>query len=225
MNYTVAYVTHYGAHTIDRLYTESDVTARLAALGKRGIVAEAWIEPNRFPVIGYSIPGRTLEDAPVQRADLTPLPYVYDDGGRAAAGFQGAAGDCVTRAVAIATCLPYQQVYDALSEGSRTQRLTKRSKVKASARNGVNVKRLWFKRYMEALGWRWTAAMTIGSGCKVHLAKGELPAGRLIARVSKHYVAVIDGVARDTHDCTRQGTRCVYGYWSRNEANTLADKA
>ena len=30
------------------------------------------------------------------------LPWVYDDGGRAAAGFKGEAGDCGTRAVAIA---------------------------------------------------------------------------------------------------------------------------
>jgi len=24
---------------------------------------------------------------------------------------------------------------------------------------------------------------------------------------------VIDGVLHDTHDCSRDGTRCVYGYW------------
>jgi hypothetical protein len=30
---------------------------------------------------------------------------------------------------------------------------------------------------------------------------------------SRHLVAVIDGVIHDTHDCSRDGTRCVYGYF------------
>ena len=33
--------------------------------------------------------------------------WVYDDGGRNAAGFRGKAGDCVARSIAIATRLPY----------------------------------------------------------------------------------------------------------------------
>jgi len=40
--------------------------------------------------------------------------------------------------------------------------------------------------------------MAIGSGCKVHLADGELPPGRLVVSVSKHYTAVTDGVIHDT---------------------------
>lgn len=139
---------------------------------------------------------------------------MVNDGGRKAAGWKGEAGDCVVRAVAIATQQPYATVYAALSEGCRDQRKTRRSKVKASARNGVNTGRKWFKDYMAALGWTWTPTMGIGTGCQVHLRQGELPMGRLIAAVSKHYVAVIDGVMYDTHDPSRNGTRCVYGYWS-----------
>jgi hypothetical protein len=56
--------------------------------------------------------------------------------------------------------------------------------------------------------------MHIGSGCQVHLRREELPAGRLVVQASKHVVAVIDGVIHDTHDSSRDGTRCVYGYWS-----------
>jgi hypothetical protein len=56
--------------------------------------------------------------------------------------------------------------------------------------------------------------MQIGSGCKVHLRDGELPTGRLVVFVSKHYTAVIDGVIHDTYDPSRAGTRCVYGYFS-----------
>ncbi len=56
--------------------------------------------------------------------------------------------------------------------------------------------------------------MKIGQGCTVHLRADELPGGRLIVRVSRHMCAVIDGVIHDTHDPSRAGTRCVYGYWS-----------
>jgi hypothetical protein len=56
--------------------------------------------------------------------------------------------------------------------------------------------------------------MRVGSGCRVHLRADELPPGRLIVRVSKHVAAVIDGVIHDTFDCSRGGTRCVYGYFT-----------
>ncbi len=141
--------------------------------------------------------------------------FVYDDGGRSKTYLSGTkCRDCVVRAVAIATELPYMEVYEALSAGCRSERLTKGSR-KESAANGVHTNRVWFKRYMQAMGWKWTPTMGIGTGCRVHLRDGELPMGRLIVSVSRHMVAVIDGVIRDTHDCTRGGNRCVYGYWSK----------
>jgi len=144
----------------------------------------------------------------------TPM-FVYNDGGREAAGYKGKAGDCVCRSIAIAARLPYQEVYDRLAEGNASQRKSKRSKGKRirSARNGINTTRKWFKDYMLELGFVWTPTMHIGSGCKVHLKADELPSGRLVCNVSKHQVTVIDGVVNDTYDCSRKGTRCVYGYW------------
>jgi len=35
-------------------------------------------------------------------------------------------------------------------------------------------------------------------------------------KVSKHLTAVIDGVMYDTHDPSRGGSRCVYGYYLKN---------
>jgi hypothetical protein len=55
--------------------------------------------------------------------------------------------------------------------------------------------------------------MGIGTGCKVHLNADELPKGRLIVSVSKHYTALIDGVINDLYNPDRGGKRCVYGYW------------
>jgi len=140
--------------------------------------------------------------------------FQFDDGGRGAADYRGTTGDCVVRAVAISTQQPYQAVYEVLGEGCRTERLT-RGRRKASARDGIHVQRQWFKRYMERLGWRWTPTMGIGTGCTTHLREHELPAGRIIVSLSKHYAAVVDGVIHDNHDPSRGGTRCVYGYWSK----------
>lgn len=146
--------------------------------------------------------------------------FIYNDGGRVAAGFKGMAGDCVARAVAIASGKPYAEVYArlALVNAGYRGRTKHRAKGKLSARNGVFTSAASFDRYMEELGFKWTPTMTIGSGCKTHLRDGELPMGRLIVKVSKHLVAVIDGVMHDTFDCSRNGTRCVYGYWAKGDA-------
>jgi len=146
------------------------------------------------------------------------MKFIYNDGGRKQADYKGQAGDCVARAIAIASEQPYQTVYDILAEGNASQRRSKhdRGKRTRSARDGIKVTRKWFKDYMASIGFEWTPTMLIGSGCKVHLRDGELPKGRLVVSVSKHYTSVIDGVINDTHDCSREETRCVYGYWEKS---------
>jgi len=163
--------------------------------------------------------------------------FNYNDGGRSAAGYKGHTGDCVCRAISIVTGKPYQEVYDFLSESNAKQRRGKyeaKSKVgiKTAAR-GINTKRKWFADYMTSLGFIWTPTMLVGQGCKVHLTSEELPKGRLVVAVSKHYTAVIDGVINDTYNPQRGKVaevitvngetmmttpsvpeRCVYGYYT-----------
>jgi hypothetical protein len=139
--------------------------------------------------------------------------WVQDDGGRAAAGYRGEAGDCMVRAVAIATGLPYQVVYDAINVAGKGERVTRRRRRRSSARTGVHKPTL--RRYLAALGWRWVPTMRIGSGRTVHLRAEELPAGHLVVSLSKHVTAMVDGVIRDTYDPSRGGTRCVYGYYTK----------
>jgi hypothetical protein len=140
------------------------------------------------------------------------MDFVFHDGGRVAAGYKGKTGDCVARSIAIATGKTYQEVYDTLNELSQGERISKRKKRRSSSRTGVY--RRTYQRYLESLGWQWTGTMSIGSGCQVHLRASELPAGPLLVRVSRHLTAVIDGVLYDTHNCSRGGMRCVYGYFS-----------
>ena len=140
--------------------------------------------------------------------------WTYDDGGRAAAWFRGNTGDCVTRAVAIATGLPYSVVYPALNAVATTER-PRAGKRRSSARTGIH--RATIYRYLTSLGWEWHPTMRIGQGCRVHLRAEELPPGRLIVQLSRHVAAVVDGIVHDTHDPSRGGTRCVYGYWTQEQ--------
>ena len=148
------------------------------------------------------------------------LVFQVNDGGRFAAGYKGKAGDCVVRSIAIVTGLSYQKVYDDLYKANEYFRITSRKKIARSLkkkndtpRSGTH--RIVFKEYLKKLGWSWTPTMFIGQGCRVHLKKDELPNGTLIVSCSKHITVVKDGVLHDTYDCSRNGTRCVYGYWKK----------
>jgi hypothetical protein len=137
--------------------------------------------------------------------------FRFHDGGRAAAGYRGKTGDCVVRSIAIATGLPYQHIYDLVNRASTRERTGARKRGISNARTGVYKSTI--HRVLKELGWVWTPTMQIGSGCTVHLRPSQLPSGRLVVSVSKHLTAMIDGVIYDTHDCSRRGRRCVYGYW------------
>lgn len=66
------------------------------------------------------------------------------------------------------------------------------------------------RRYMESIGWEWTPTMKIGQGCRVHLCAEELPSGRLVVSVSRHSVAVIDGVVHDIYVTLREAVTAAY---------------
>lgn len=159
------------------------------------------------------------------------MEWAYDDGGREAAGFKGSAGDCVTRAITIATGLPYREVYDELFQRqrdllahSRSLRLAKAHGVRPKASPREGVLRKAYEPYLFDLGWIWLPTMRIGQGCTVHLCTGELPATPLIVALSRHVAAVRGGVVRDTHDPTRDGTRCVYGYYEPGAEAIVASR-
>lgn len=151
------------------------------------------------------------------------IKWVFDDGGRAEAGFKGKTGDCCCRAIAIVTQRPYKEVYDLINEYAKKERRGKRKSGISNARTGVYP--VTAKKVMEHYGFTWVPTMKIGTGCKVHLAADELPKGRIMCSLSKHYTAVINGVVHDTYNPDDRGytidvhgndittDRCVYGYW------------
>lgn len=139
--------------------------------------------------------------------------FQYNDGGRKAAGFKGRTGDCGVRAIAIATGIPYAEVYDRVIEYGKSERRTKKVRDRGNShpRSGIWINTM--QKIMSDLGWTWVPTMNIGSGCSTHLRSDELPDGIIICRVSRHYTTMINGVLHDTYDCSRNGFRCVYGYW------------
>ena len=126
------------------------------------------------------------------------LQWKYDDGGRWDAGFRPRhVGDCVTRAIAIATGLPYTEVVELVNAMGR-ERGRRMYKSKPAGLLPSDVEDL-----LSGLGWRYVA-MPPG----MHLSPGELPdAPILIARVGRgrrgHMCAVIDGTIRDIWDSSR----------------------
>lgn len=139
------------------------------------------------------------------------LKFTYNDGGRSNY-FKGTTGDCVCRAIAIANDMDYLEVYNLINEYAKKERITKRQKTKSNARTGV--RNTTIRKILEDLGWTWIPTMEIGSGCQVHLKANEIPTDKtIVVKVSSHLVAVANGVVNDTYDCTRDGNRCVYGYY------------
>ena len=155
------------------------------------------------------------------------MDWVFNDGGRAEAGFKGHTGDCVCRAIAIAVERPYKEVYDLINEFGKAEHTTRKKKSKSNARTGVY--RQCEKKVMAHYGWKWVPTMFVGQGCKVHLREDELPKGRLVVALSRHCTAVIDGVINDTYDPNNRGIwvdgygnnittdRCVYGYFVKGD--------
>ena len=139
------------------------------------------------------------------------MEFKYNDGGRADAGYKGKTGDCGVRAVAIATNQPYQKVYDDLNVFCKSEKTSKRRRGVSNSRTGIH--RVTMNLYMESIGWKWKPTMFVGKGCQVHMREDELPVQPIVARLSRHFAAVVGGVCNDTYDSTRDGGRCVYGYW------------
>lgn len=150
------------------------------------------------------------------------MPFVYDDGGRSKYFQAEKVGDCVVRSIAVAAEMDYKEVYEDLFERNRAHYAERDAKYHKrtpaptrSPRDGV--RRAVYEPYLFSLGFTWLPLMHVGEGCKVHLVAHELTpySNHFIARLSKHLCAVVYGVVRDTHDPSRDGTRCVYGVYER----------
>ncbi len=127
--------------------------------------------------------------------------YIYNDGGRQAAGFKSKS-DCGIRALAIACELSYEEARKRLKDASVVGKMGSRAISRGIYKDD-------FSAALKELGWEWCSAPKF-EGRKARFS--DLPHGRVIARMASHYVAVIDGHINDTWDSRE---KMVYGYWAK----------
>jgi hypothetical protein len=126
--------------------------------------------------------------------------FIQTDGGRSQY-FKGQAGDCAARAMAIALELDYKQCYNELAAAHRA------TTGKRTARNGIYKDD--FSVVLKRHGWVWHPAPKIDGRKARHY---DMPEGRVIARMSRHFAAVIDGVVHDSFDSR---DKMIYGFWAK----------
>ena len=124
--------------------------------------------------------------------------FVQDDGGRAASGRKGDAGDCVTRAMSILTQptsgLSVADNYDrcykllATAEGKATG-------VK-SARNGIST-----KAYSKVFAAEGLAKVKLPAGARPTFAEAHERYGDCIVSTNGHIAALVGGALHDKSDC------------------------
>ncbi len=127
--------------------------------------------------------------------------FVWDDGGRAACGFVGLTGDCVPRAIAIATGVRYRDVYDTLG-----------SQCAKSPRHGVDTETA--ATFLRERYWN----QTIGFDRPFEL--DDLPMGVVIVHIAKannrsqHFCTMVDRIIHDTWDPSDDDDYLVKSYWT-----------
>lgn len=140
--------------------------------------------------------------------------FIYNDGGRKAAGFKGYTGDCGVRAAAIAVVSDYRETYDALHLRQKAFKATSRRKAvtsrSASPRNGV-WKEVMHEHMIDA-GAEWVPLAEIGGPVtRVKDVAARWPKGRIVLRLARHYSAMVDGRNHDTWQ--QHPEKRVYGAW------------
>ena len=108
--------------------------------------------------------------------------------------------------------MDYKKIYNHINHLEKTIKVCK-NEIGGSAREGVRPR--VYKHYLEKeLNFKWVSLCRIGQKEKTHLKTSELPKNKtLILRLSNHLTCVKNGILYDTYDCSREGTRIVYGYW------------
>lgn len=137
---------------------------------------------------------------------IDALPWTEDDGGRAAAGFGGTAGDCVVRAICIALGQDYEATYTDIM-----------ALAAASPAKGVCTSVL--RPYLGQRGWGFHYV-----GRKPLNAANLPQQPRLIVSLNQHVAAIVDGVVRDTYSSAGKGQRKFYGYFAPASEAAVVDE-
>jgi hypothetical protein len=136
------------------------------------------------------------------------MKWIYNDGGKSKY-FQDKSNDSVCRAISIATNLDYKYVHDLIDKYIEDEHLDDEYVNNSKPYLAKQIS----KKLLNDLGWTWIPKMKYGSGCTTHLRENELPNGTLIVSLSKNLSCVKNHVIHDIFNPSRDGNRCVYGYF------------
>lgn len=130
------------------------------------------------------------------------MSFYWNDGGRAAAGFTGFCGDCVTRSIAIGTGISYRAVYDQLGDAANK---TPRNGLSTEIANAYLLKANWTFEQFDEIGFE---PLSFPRGTYiVHLV-------HLHSRRAGHLSCVVDGVVHDTWNPAEDDSYRLRGVWS-----------
>ncbi len=144
--------------------------------------------------------------------------FVIADGGREKAGFKGSTGDCVVRAIAIATGADYKAVYEELYQIAKdfkpVQRKTKKhlkhiAKINASPSPRLGVHLLVSDSYLESRGY-----CPVKTKCL--LDDALFSEGTFIVYTRRHFSVIKDGALFDSYD-----SRMTMGVFSEKKIRTV----
>lgn len=147
------------------------------------------------------------------------MKFEFNDGGREKAGYKGTTGDCVVRAISIATKTPYQEVYDDLFEMNKcwkgNSKISKNIQKNPSPRNGVA--RIVITKYLKGKGWDRATG-------NLKLDDEKFKNGTYICSVRSHLTVVRDGVLLDSYDSQMTSgyfapktIKTVFSHYEKNE--------
>ncbi len=140
------------------------------------------------------------------------MKFKYNDGGRSKY-FTNKEDDSVCRSIAIATGRDYREIYNLINKYIESENLDELYISNAKS----NISKDICYKLLKSLGWKWNPCMFFGKGYTIHLKNGELPKkGTLIVSISNQLTCVKNNVIYDVKNPDRNGTRCVYGYWSKS---------
>ena len=172
--------------------------------------------------VNRTFPIGALYNAHVEWIRSRRCPWVPDDGGRRKAGYTpDNVNDCVPRAIALATEIPYAEVY---------HELRRRDPRKVIDRTGVKTRVM--SAYLETIGWK---PLSLES-YKVTLEAGAFPNGKLLIQSTislqahnVHFHALINGTIYDTWDSSIFGAndtmgRRVLNVWVPEESTLRASE-
>lgn len=149
------------------------------------------------------------------------LDFNHNDGGRAKY-FKGSTGDCVTRAIAIATNIDYKIVYDDLFLANKeyiSKRNNKISRALRNRHNGLSPRSGIFKdiytKYLTDLGWKYVSLIKFGSKERTKLDQ-LTHFDNIIITINKHLMCMQKGVLQDISDFR-------FSYWEERKSIRTAN--